>query len=80
MPQHCQTVRTGKTSWPCPNHGNRFAGRRGAFEGVITRFHNDISRIALQATDLDRFAFGGFANASFLAQSLGRTNAGTHTT
>ena len=35
-------------------------------------------RTPLQAANLNRLALGGFADARFFAQRLGRTNASTH--
>src|SRR5690606_14928353 len=76
---HRQPVRRRKPGGPLTDDGYPLAGRRGADEWMLPPLHQAVGGIALEPPDLDRLALGRLADAGFLAELLGRADAGAHT-
>ena len=75
---HGQPVRAGQTRRPCPDDRHALAGPGRTFEGLLALGHRVIGGKALQAANLDRLAFGSFADTGLFAQGLGRADPGAH--
>ena len=73
-----QPVRGSKPGRAGADHGDLPAGRRGALVELLALAHRDVGGVALQPADLHRLALGDLAHAGFLAQRLGRADAGAH--
>ena len=78
MAMHGKAMRAGNAGGPGAGDRHHLAGGLGALIGLRGLGHEGIRRVALQQTDLHRLALGLHAHAGFLAQRLGRADAGAH--
>ncbi len=75
---HGEPVGAGEARRAGADDSDRFVGRRGRCVELAALLDGDVGRVALQPADLDRPLLRGVAHAGFLAERLGRTDAGAH--
>ena len=78
MTLHRQPVRTRQACGPRTDHCDPFAGGCSTGERMQVFRHQTVGGKALQAADLNGFAFGRFAHAGLFAQLFGGADAGAH--
>ena len=78
MSMHRKAVGTGQTGGASADDRNGFPRGCGPLIRVTLPRHQRVGGMALQAPNLDWFAFGEFPHAGLFAQILGWANAGAH--